>query len=439
MLQHARHDYTADDGGGRGPLPISYRHSIPVSAQLAEALDLFHAHAELRLLPVVDAQQRPVGALFDRNMRSILFNPFGHALLKNPSYGARLDDHIRLCPVVDAGASVEALIEAHARAEGRCEGVIITRAGRFVGVIDSAILLRLAAGRDAEVAEAKARRYRNMEEASSRFRDEAHELARALVAISGELSQTADNMAQRASRNGDHSAEVAAAASQAANNMAEVARRGSDLAETWKGIQNQATGAQAATRDAGACAANADAQTQLLSDAAREIGDVVAQIDGIARTTTMLALNATIEAARAGDSGKGFAVVAEEVKTLARQTRSAALDIADRAQKIRHAAAEVFDGNARIRAAIAAVEVLSSSVTAAIVEQSAATLAIATNAEEASTATDHINLSADDIHHNAVATASGAADIQAHAHALSARAQSMHSRLSDFLGLVLAE
>ena len=47
----------------------------------------------------------------------------------------------------------------------------------------------------------------------------------------------------------------------------------------------------------------------------------------IAGQTQILALNATLEAARAGQAGKGFAVVASEVKSLARESDTAALDI----------------------------------------------------------------------------------------------------------------
>jgi methyl-accepting chemotaxis protein len=50
-------------------------------------------------------------------------------------------------------------------------------------------------------------------------------------------------------------------------------------------------------------------------------------IDNIARTTNMLALNAAIEAQKAGVAGKTFAVVAAEVKKLALDSRSAAVEI----------------------------------------------------------------------------------------------------------------
>jgi methyl-accepting chemotaxis protein len=63
------------------------------------------------------------------------------------------------------------------------------------------------------------------------------------------------------------------------------------------------------------------------ASAMEQVKRVSQSIDAIARTTNMLALNAAIEAEKAGEAGQTFAVVAAEVKKLALDTRTAAVEI----------------------------------------------------------------------------------------------------------------
>jgi methyl-accepting chemotaxis protein len=88
-------------------------------------------------------------------------------------------------------------------------------------------------------------------------------------------------------------------------------------------------------------------------------------IDNIARTTNMLALNAAIEAQKAGVAGQTFAVVAAEVKKLALDSRSAAVEItgtvnslAAEAEKLAGEIGSGIEGSSSAQAQFSKMEVL---------------------------------------------------------------------------------
>jgi methyl-accepting chemotaxis protein PixJ len=80
---------------------------------------------------------------------------------------------------------------------------------------------------------------------------------------------------------------------------------------------------------------------QRLSESSQKISRVVNLIGNFTTQTQLLALNASIEATRAGEFGRGFGVVADEVRSLARQSASAATEIEQLVQEIQAGTAEV--------------------------------------------------------------------------------------------------
>ena len=120
----------------------------------------------------------------------------------------------------------------------------------------------------------------------------------------------------------------AARASSAAGCVLEESARGrAEIADGLVKIQGLKEHALAASKNMAA-----------LQEKSAEIQVIAEVIDEIATRTNLLALNAAIEAARAGDRGRGFAVVAQEVRHLAKRTKSATVDIATMLRQIQEQA-----------------------------------------------------------------------------------------------------
>jgi methyl-accepting chemotaxis protein len=128
-----------------------------------------------------------------------------------------------------------------------------------------------------------------------------------------------------------------------------------------------------------------------LGDAAREIGDVVDLIRGIAAQTNLLALNAAIEAAGAGEAGKGFAVVANEVKELARQTSHATEEIREKVEGIQSNTHSAVDAIASIVDVIMEIDTIMGTIAAAVEEQTATTNEISKSLSESASAATSVS------------------------------------------------
>lgn len=423
------------------PAPTLRAEQCPVvrlGQPLSDAVDQFQYDSGLRLLPVLDGRDRPVGAIYERDMRRILFNPFGHALLRNPSFGGRLDDHVRPCATAEQSQSIEALVDLYAAQGTGCEGLIATDQGIYAGVLGGPLLLRLTAERDARVALARAARAERVSRESAAFRDDIAAMIADMAKMADSLAGLAAQAAERAAGDGADSAAMAVAAAQTAERLHQLAAGGAELGQLFRAMEAEAQAAGAAIREAAAHSRSGAARSAALSAEADSIGEVVALIDSIARATAMLALNASIEAARAGEAGQGFAVVAREVKSLAQQTRDAAASIAGRIDHIRAGIGDVAAGQAHIDATMARADSLSAAIFDAVARQSAFSRTIADSVAEAGASSDHIRAGARQISDNAQASVVAVGGLRDVADRLAGEAHRLEQRAGGFIAAIRA-
>ena len=175
----------------------------------------------------------------------------------------------------------------------------------------------------------------------NRFLDKLQPLIQEVRRLTGEVADSAQQLASMAKANdrlisSEHAAvdQVSTAATEMSAAVHEVARNAQNAADAARSAESQSReGTQVvsatiqAIRQLAREVEGASDTIQTLEQETANIGAVLAVIKGIAEQTNLLALNAAIEAARAGEQGRGFAVVADEVRALAARTQDSTKDI----------------------------------------------------------------------------------------------------------------
>lgn len=368
MVSHLRLD----------PAVMADHLTIGQDATLTAVVDRFRRHHDLRLLVVLDDRRQPVGVLREVDVRELLFNPYGHALLRNPSFGSGTAGLIRPATIADHDTPLPELLAMHGD-----NGVVLVQRGVFFALLDPVQLLRMASrwhGDASALAEARSQRVHT---AANAFEAGIRALASDIATACSAIGRVASELDQRATATHGSAASVAAAAHQTAVGMVDLEQRGRALALSIERITRDADEALRLREQASATVERTGTQVRSLSDVATTIEEMLALIRGLAKQTNLLALNAGIEAARAGSAGTGFAVVAGEVKMLARQTEAAAGDIARRVDAVHALLGDVGQGQAAVQHAIAAIGRITTTIGTAVAAERATTQAIADRVEEA--------------------------------------------------------
>ncbi|WP_372425893.1 methyl-accepting chemotaxis protein [Salinarimonas chemoclinalis] len=308
--------------------------------------------------------------------------------------------------------------------------------------IDLRESLRRGVEAEREAAEQKAAAERASREAMLRLADEFEQAVSGVVTEVGsaaeQLRTNATALSSVAEETESQVLTVSAAAEQASANVGAVAAASEELsaaiADVVRSITGAANGASAANDEAGRTTASVAA----LRDVVGRVAAMTTLIREVAEKTNLLALNATIEAARAGEAGRGFAVVAAEVKQLAEQTTKTTEKIDAEMADMQSATGVTIDAVERIGRMIGEIREGASLVASAAEEQGATTNEIARNVNEAAKGTSAVSESMSAMTQAAAETGRMSGEVRVSAESLSGSADTLKTRVSDFLGRVRA-
>ncbi len=190
--------------------------------------------------------------------------------------------------------------------------------------------------------------------------------AKTMTGLSQEILQNAEVSSKEAKV-------VSAAAEQVSTSLQTVANGAQQMNASILEISKNSSSAANMTGKAEKTGEVTKSIVNNLAKSAKEVGNVVELIKGIASQTNLLALNATIEAATAGEAGKGFAVVANEVKALAKQSAEATEDIRMRIEEIQSNTTQAIQAISEITEIVSEINQINVVIASAVEEQSATT------------------------------------------------------------------
>ena len=117
--------------------------TIGQDATLRTIVERFRGDHDLRLLAVLDSGGQPVGILREVDIRDLLFNPFGHALLANPMFKIGTARLLRPAMIETAWRMVahtsrwKTIFEGLKQKTGSNKKAIVAVARRLLGVMFS--------------------------------------------------------------------------------------------------------------------------------------------------------------------------------------------------------------------------------------------------------------------------------------------------------------
>lgn len=114
--------------------------TLPADGDMQLLFNLFREHKQLTFCPVVDAQNRPLGILREKDLKEYTYSLYGRDLITNRAFGKRPRDFIVSCPRADINAEAESILATFSQ-HSFPEGILIVEDSFYRGFLSTGALL----------------------------------------------------------------------------------------------------------------------------------------------------------------------------------------------------------------------------------------------------------------------------------------------------------
>lgn len=116
---------------------------VMINDSMETLLEMFKREESLILIPIVDTQMQPMGIIHEHRLKSVIYSPYGSALIRNrSSVLSELETYIEPIPVVDLTMSLETMIELFSLSEN-APGVLVVDSSRYIGYLSARVMIEL--------------------------------------------------------------------------------------------------------------------------------------------------------------------------------------------------------------------------------------------------------------------------------------------------------
>ena len=116
--------------------------TISINSRMDEVFDMFKKNPSRRYFVALNKQDEPLGIIKEESIKSYVYSPFGKELLINETGKHTLKNYISNCGIADIKEKHEKIVEMFSM-NSESEGIIITKNGKYLGMLSAHSLLKI--------------------------------------------------------------------------------------------------------------------------------------------------------------------------------------------------------------------------------------------------------------------------------------------------------